>query len=100
MANTTAHVFSNARAVSMLSRKSASEAGLRARPAGLQSLSVQKVGMMMSCAPAAMSSRKASGKARSQQIRRPTLPRGVSKTSCGCVVEEVRWLRSGPLGVR
>lgn len=42
---------------------------------------VQKVGMMMICAPWAMSSRKASGKARSQQISIPTLPTGVSNTS-------------------
>lgn len=74
----------------MLSRKRASEEGLRARPAGLQSLRVQKVGIMMVFAPAAMSSRNASGKARSQQIRRPTLPIGVVKTSWGACVEEVR----------
>lgn len=38
---------------------------------------VQNVGTMMILAPAMISSRKASGKARSQHIRRPTGPMGV-----------------------
>ena len=57
----------------------------------------QKVGMMMSFAPRAMSSRKASGKARSQQMRRPTGPRGVWMMSCGSCLLDVRWGRSGCL---
>ena len=92
----TAQVFSNVRDTTVLSRKRASARGLRLRPAGEQSFSVptnrscqlplifeteaelrrkpsleserylQKVGIMIIFAPFAMSSRKASGKARSQ----------------------------------
>jgi hypothetical protein len=87
-------VFSKHRAVKMLSRKSASAVGLIPSPSVEQSDKVQKVGQTMSCAPCAISSRKASGKAMSQQMSRPTLPSGVSKTSCGSRVEEVRWSRS------
>ena len=48
---------------------------------GRKERSVQNVGMIIILAPAAMSSRKASGKARSQQISKPTGPTGVSITS-------------------
>ena len=48
-------------------------------------------------APLAISSRNASGKARSQQTRMPTGPRGVWIVSCGACVEEVRCGRSGCL---
>ena len=71
-------------------RKSDSESGFRARAAGEQSVSVQKVGIIIILAPEAMSSRNASGKARSQQMRRPTGPRGVSNVRWGCSEEEVR----------
>lgn len=37
----------------------------------------QKVGMIIILAPAAINSRNASGKARSQQMSKPTGPRGV-----------------------
>ncbi len=53
--------------------------------------------MMMSFAPLAINSRNASGKARSQQMRMPTGPRGVWKLSCGAWVDEVRCGRSGCL---
>ena len=53
--------------------------------------------MMMSFAPLAINSRNASGKARSQQMRMPTGPRGVWKLSCGAWVEDVRCGRSGCL---
>lgn len=90
-------VFSNARAVNILSRNKASAHGFNFRPASLQSFSVQNVGTMMILAPCAISSRKASGKARSQQMSKPTLPRGVSKTSWTSRLELVRCSRSGPL---
>lgn len=54
--------------------------------------------MIIRRAPAAMRARKASGKARSQQMRRPMGPRGVRIGVCGVWVEEVRWGRSGCLG--
>lgn len=91
------HVFSNALAVSMLSRNNASAEGFCFKPASLQSLCVHKVGMMMILAPLAISSRKASGKARSQHISRPTLPIGVSNTSCTSRPDAVMWSRSEPL---
>lgn len=53
--------------------------------------------MMISLAPEAMSSRKASGKAMSQHMRRPMGPRGVENVTWGCEEEEVRWGRSGCL---
>ena len=53
--------------------------------------------MMISLAPEAMSSRKASGKAMSQHMRRPMGPRGVENVMWGCEEEEVRWGRSGCL---
>ena len=53
--------------------------------------------MMIILEPVAMSSRKASGKARSQQMRRPRGPRGVWIVVWGNVVEDVRWGRSGCL---
>ena len=62
-------------------------------------LDIQNVGMMIILAPVAMSSRKASGKAMSQHIRRPTGPRGVSNVMWGFSDEEVRWGRSGCLWV-
>ena len=83
--------------MSVVCRKSASDCGLRDRPYGEQSASVQKVGMMISLAPEAMSSRKASGKAMSQHMRRPMGPRGVENVMWGCEEEEVRWGRSGCL---
>lgn len=85
-----AAVFSKARATTVVWRKSDSESGFRARAVGEQSVSVQKVGIIIILAPEAMSSRNASGKARSQQMRRPTGPRGVSNVRCGCSEEEVR----------
>ena len=92
------HVFSNALAVKTESKNSASATGFRFNPASLQSFSVQNVGTMMIFAPLAMSSRNASGNARSQQISRPTLPMGVSMTSCVSRPDEVRCGRSGCLG--
>jgi hypothetical protein len=56
---------------------------------------VQNVGMIIVFAPWAISSLNASGKARSQQISKPTFPKGVVKTSWGSVVEEWRCSRSG-----
>lgn len=58
---------------------------------------LQNVGMIIIFAPPAISSRNASGKARSQHIRRPTGPRGVWITSWGSWVLEVRCGRSGCL---
>ena len=92
-------MFSNARAVSVVSKKRASALGFLERPYAEQSESVQKVGIMMILAPPAMSSRKASGKARSQQMSMPTGPRGVEMTVWGAWVLEVRWGRSGCLGM-
>ncbi len=74
----------------VVSRKSFSLSGLIARAVGEQSARVQKVGMIIVLAPAAMSSRKASGKARSQHISIPTGPMGVEKVRWGSSVEEVR----------
>ena len=71
-------------------RKSDSESGFHLRPAGEQSARVQKVGIIIILAPEAISSRKASGKARSQQMRSPTGPRGVLNVTCGESEEEVR----------
>lgn len=51
--------------------------GFLERPYALQSEWVQKDGMITIFAPLAINSRKASGKARSQQMRRPTGPSGV-----------------------
>lgn len=56
---------------------------------------LQKVGIITISAPAAMSSRNASGNAKSQQISSPTFPTGVSKTGCGSAPEEMRYGRSG-----
>ena len=53
--------------------------------------------MIMIFAPLAINSLNASGKARSQQMRMPTGPRGVWNVSCAACVEEVRWGRSGCL---
>ena len=71
--------------------------GFLERPYAEQSACVQKVGMMMIFAPLAISSLNASGKARSQQMRMPTGPRGVWIISCGAWVEDVRCGRSGCL---
>ena len=62
---------------------------------GVQSLRFQNVGTIIIFAPPAISSRNASGKARSQHISIPTLPRGVSKATCGSCRDEVRCGRSG-----
>jgi hypothetical protein len=63
----------------------------------MDQLDVQNVGMMINFAPDAISSLKASGKAMSQHMRRPTGPRGVSNVLWGFSEEEVRWGRSGCL---
>lgn len=87
------------RAVSVESRNKASDLGFKPRPKGEQSFRVQKQGMRMRRAPDVMRARKASGKARSQQISIPTFPRGVSIVMCGSWVEDVRWARSGCLSM-
>lgn len=83
-------MFSNVRAVRVESRNKASERELRPRPNGEQSFRVQKQGMRIRRAPDVMRARKASGKARSQQISIPTFPRGVSIVICGSWVDDVR----------
>lgn len=51
--------------------------------------------MIISLAPSAISSRNASGKAKSQQISIPTRPIGVLMASCRSLPEEVKCGRSG-----
>ena len=57
--------------------------GIENVPNGEQSFNVQKQGIRISLAPAVISARNASGKARSQQINIPTFPRGVSMIMWG-----------------
>jgi len=83
-------VFSKHLLVRMESKNSASADGFLARPSFEQSLSVQKVGTMMSFAPCAIISRNASGNAKSQQTTIPTLPSGVSNTGCASRADDVR----------
>jgi hypothetical protein len=56
---------------------------------------IQYVGTITICAPSTISSRNASGNARSQHISIPTRPIGVSIATWGSGPEEVRWGRSG-----
>ena len=83
-------VFSKARVMMAAWMKRCSDNGFHLRPAGGQSSRVQRVGIIIVLAPEAISSRKASGKARSQQMRSPTRPIGVSNATCGEWEEEVR----------